>query len=367
MQSSKRLYFIDALRAFAILMMLQGHFVSGLLDPVFKDNSNALYRFWLYCRGFTAPVFFTITGWVFTFLVLRSPVQGWKNPRLKKGVKRTFELLFWGYLLRLNLPMLLNGKLNNSFIQPDVLQIIGISLLFVMGIYLLFGQSKNVLTIVFLFFGTAIFMYEPAYVDLTFPSLPDAISGYLTKANKGVFYLFPWLGYVSIGAAIANVFQVKSTDLRPWAVAFISLGIALIFYSSSFLIILSDTTEIELFRKVAYNNFLFIRLGDVFVLFGFFMLLNRLWMNRIWTLIGTKTLSIYIVHYFILYGSLTGIGLYKYYNHSWSLMQSIGGAIGFILLTTLIVLTYNKYKNNLYTFLSEKVINLYIIITKFNQ
>ena len=56
-----RLYFIDALRAFAILMMLQGHFISGLLDPVFKDPSNPIYSFWLYCRGFTAPVFFTIT------------------------------------------------------------------------------------------------------------------------------------------------------------------------------------------------------------------------------------------------------------------------------------------------------------------
>ena len=71
-----RLYFIDALRAFAILMMLQGHFISGLLDPVFKDPSNPIYSFWLYCRGFTAPVFFTITGWVFTFLLLGNKELG---------------------------------------------------------------------------------------------------------------------------------------------------------------------------------------------------------------------------------------------------------------------------------------------------
>ena len=40
-----RLYFIDALRAFAILMMLQGHFISGLLDPVFKNPDNPIYSF----------------------------------------------------------------------------------------------------------------------------------------------------------------------------------------------------------------------------------------------------------------------------------------------------------------------------------
>ena len=81
MSAAPRLYFIDALRAFAILMMLQGHFISGLLDPVFKDPDNPIYSFWLYCRGFTAPVFFTITGWVFTFLLLRNTTEGWNNPK----------------------------------------------------------------------------------------------------------------------------------------------------------------------------------------------------------------------------------------------------------------------------------------------
>ncbi len=139
MSAAPRLFFIDALRAFAILMMLQGHFISGLLDPIYKDTSNALYNFWLYCRGFTAPVFFTITGWVFTFLLLRNKVQGGQNPRIKKGLKRTLELLAWGYLLRLNLPMLFQGKINSSFLYPDVLHIIGLSLSFIIFIYLLFG------------------------------------------------------------------------------------------------------------------------------------------------------------------------------------------------------------------------------------
>ena len=37
MKESQRLYFLDAIRAFAILMMLQGHFISGVLDPFLKD------------------------------------------------------------------------------------------------------------------------------------------------------------------------------------------------------------------------------------------------------------------------------------------------------------------------------------------
>jgi len=43
MAQSNRLYFIDAVRAFAILMMLQGHFIDTLLAPVYKDYSNTAY------------------------------------------------------------------------------------------------------------------------------------------------------------------------------------------------------------------------------------------------------------------------------------------------------------------------------------
>ena len=128
--ASNRLYFIDALRAFAILMMLQGHFISSLLAPEWQQTDSTLYVLWKYCRGFTAPIFFTITGWVFYFLLLRNPLQGWGNPRIKKGLKRVFELLFWGYLLRLNVWVLFSGTVNASFKYPDVLQIIALSVLF---------------------------------------------------------------------------------------------------------------------------------------------------------------------------------------------------------------------------------------------
>lgn len=354
MEKQARLYFIDALRAFAILMMLQGHFISGVLDPTNIDSSNSFYSFWLYCRGFTAPVFFTITGWVFTFLLLRNAQQGWKNPRIKKGLKRTIELLLWGYLLRLNLPMLFNGQINNSFLYPDVLQIIGLSLSFIILIYLLFGFLKQWTSSIFLVIGLLIFLTQPYYVDLTFPSLPPYIAAYLTKANKGVFYLFPWLGYVSIGAFIAYLFHATTRQLWSWGLGFMALGFWLVFCSSAFLIELESLTGMVLFRKVAYNNFLFIRLGDVFVLFGVFMLFNDYVKQGIWTSIGGKTLEIYIVHYFIFYGSLFGVGVYKYVKYSWSFIQGTLGALVFMGVCVGLVLLDQHYREKISTLLKRK-------------
>ena len=349
-----RLYFIDALRAFAILMMLQGHFISGLLDPVFKDPTNPVYSFWLYCRGFTAPVFFTITGWVFTFLLLRNPEQGWKNPRVKKGLKRTLELLFWGYLLRLNLPMLMNGKINNSFLYPDVLQIIGLSLSFIILLYGCFHFMKHWAGLVFLAIGLLIFITQPLYVDWVLEGWPNYIAGYFSKANKGVFYLFPWFGYVCIGSFIAYIFKPNTEQLWSWGLGFLALGYGLVFKSSAFLIDLEFFTGIELFRKVAYNNFLFIRLGDVCFFFGGFILANDYLKKGLWTRIGSKTLEIYIVHYFILYGSLFGLGLYKFFKYSWTFPQAIVGAVIFMVVCTGLVLLDAQYRPKLLTLLKEK-------------
>ena len=42
-KQSKRLIFIDLMRAFAILMMVQGHTVDTVLDPIYRDNNNIFY------------------------------------------------------------------------------------------------------------------------------------------------------------------------------------------------------------------------------------------------------------------------------------------------------------------------------------
>jgi len=345
--ASNRLYFIDALRAFAILMMLQGHFISSLLAPEWQQADSTLYVLWKYCRGFTAPIFFTITGWVFYFLLLRTHVKGWKNPRIKKGLKRVLELLLWGYLLRLNVWGLFSGTVNASFKYPDVLQIIALSVLFVICCYLLLFRNKLLLGIFLGSMGVLIFCLEPLYAERTFSTIPTFLSAYLTKANGGVFYLFPWLGYVCMGAVLGIVFQKNNLSpqrLRLSSFLFFILGILLVFKSSAFFMFLYNLLDVDLFRKIAYNNFLFIRLGDVFVLIAFFIAIRRVLKKSLWVFVGSKTLSLYIVHYFILYGSLTGVSLYAYFGKQLTWVESVVGAILFIIACYALVRFYPTIK-----------------------
>jgi hypothetical protein len=122
---------------------------------------------------------------------------------------------------------------------------------------------------------------------------------------------------------------------------FLTVGYILSFYSTAMIYTLSVTFSSALLQQVSYDNFLFMHLGDVLMLFGVFMLLEPLVKQSLWQKIGTKTLSLYIVHYVILYGSFTSIGLYKFYRQSLSWEIAVVGALGFVVGVTAVVLLYS--------------------------
>ncbi|MBT8222539.1 MAG: DUF1624 domain-containing protein, partial [Eudoraea sp.] len=202
-----RLFFIDAMRAWAILMMLQGHFVDGLLDNAFRDSSSTFYNLWKYFRGITAPVFFTVSGFIFTYLLIRVPQKGFSNPRVKKGIRRGLQLLFIGYLLRLNLFGLFKGQVYDAFFLVDVLHIIGLSILGIVAVYLLtYKRSRLLFPGVLFALAGILFALEPFYKEWTYPFLPDALANYLTRSNGSVFTIVPWFGYTAFGAVLSILF-----------------------------------------------------------------------------------------------------------------------------------------------------------------
>ena len=342
---TSRLYFIDAMRAWAILMMLQGHFVDGLLDPVFRDDSNIVYSVWKYFRGITAPVFFTVSGFIFTYLLIRVPGNGLENPRVKKGIKRGLQLLFIGYLLRLNLLGLLKGEIYEATYLVDVLHCIGLSLLGIIGIYLYSaGKHRRIFPAILLGCSILLFVFEPVYKQWTFSFLPDLLANYFTKANGSVFTIIPWFGYTAIGAFMATLFTRyrNARYLFPSAIG-ISLiaGTSLIFFSSAAFAALGQTTGIELFQAIYYNNYLFIRLGDVLVVFAVFMCLRELLKKKTLLRLGQNTLSIYVIHFVVLYGSFTGLGLYAFFHHSLNPNIVIPGAIAFMIACSFAALRYD--------------------------
>jgi uncharacterized membrane protein len=342
---TNRLFFIDAVRAFAILMMLQGHFIDTLLNPIYRDQTKIAYQVWTYFRGITAPTFFTISGLVFLYLLLRAKDKGDDKPRIKKGLYRGLLLIGIGYALRINVFGWLTGHFNNYIFVIDVLQCIGLSLILLIGCYVLLRKQVWLLSLFLFALGCLCFLAEPLYRNLDLSRVPLIFANYMSKSNGSIFTILPWFGFTAFGGFLATVFfsHVHRNRFRLVTVlSFFIFGGILIEYSSLILMKLHFWTDIELFKASAYYNYLFTRFGNVLLLLGVFYAAEPFLKGSLIGKIGQKTLSIYVIHFIIIFGSFTGFGLKHFYSKALNPTQAIIGAILFMVVVCLISFYYVK-------------------------
>ena len=333
-----RLDFIDVIRAFAICMMLQGHFVGGLLADRYRDDNNFIYWLWHYCTGITAPVFFTVSGFIFTFLLVKESDAtkiGWQNPRVKKGIRRGLMLIGIAYFLRM------------SFQSVDVLHCIGLSLLLLITTYLLsYNRKAWVMPTILLSTTLLAFTFEPFYKSLTFDFLPLPIANYFTRAHGSFFPIFPWFGYVAFGGFMGYLFQRYKAHphlYRNAILLFLTVGAFLLWASHYIVEQLYYINHATFFARLM-EDFAYLRLGNVLLIFGFFALMRNVITSKLIKTIGQNTLSIYVIHCFVLYGSITSHGLLQHFGGSLKPYQVVLGAPAFIAVCVWLSFIYNRVK-----------------------
>ena len=327
--------------------MLQGHFIDTLLDVSYRDDSNLLFGVWKYFRGITAPTFFTISGLIFSYLLIKAKHSGNTEKRMQKGLIRGIMLIGIGYLLRVPIFEWLVGRFDGYFLIIDVLQCIGLSLITIVIIYKLTFKKTLLFSIFMLFLGIFIFITEPLYRYLELSDVPALFSNYLTKTNGSVFTILPWFGYMAFGAFIATLFYrylERPSFKAATVLGFLVVGLALIFCSSWLFNELYYHFNIKLFEDIAYYNYLFTRLGNVLILFSLFYLAENHLKQPLILKIGQKTLSIYVIHFIIIYGSFTGIGLHQIIGKTLVPWQAIIGAL--IFLTSVCFISFYYVKTN---------------------
>ena len=333
-------------------MMLQGHFIDTLLDVSYRDTGNTAFKTWEYFRGITAPTFFTISGLIFSYLLIRAKHSGTVAKRMRKGLLRGLMLIGIGYSLRIPVFEWLIGKFNSYFLIIDVLKCIGLSLIIILIIYRLTFKKTLVFSILMFLIGVTIFITEPLYRGLELPNLPTALENYLSISNGSIFNIIPWFGYVAFGAFISTLFY-RYVERPRFKLAIVSgffiVGILLITQSSRLLMYLYFATDVELLKDVAYYNYLFTRLGNVLILFGLFYSAEAYIKQPVVLKIGQKTLSIYVIHFIIIYGSYTGIGLHQLIGKTLVPWQAIIGALFFLSTVCFIAFHYTKPNKYIYS------------------
>lgn len=348
----QRIVFIDALRAYAILMMLQGHFIDKMLAPAYRDPANPIFQTWYFFRGITAPIFFFSAGLVFMYLLLKDNRPLRENERVKKGLRRVAMLVLLGYVLKWNVFMLLAGRFYSWYYTVDVLHVIGLALLTLIGSYAFHRLTNVSLRVLLASLGLLIFLFNPSVEAADWSFLPRFFENYFTLKNGSTFTPFPWIGYTCFGGVlgvwISRHPQFSFTKAFPWVLA--GLGLTLYFYSSNWLNFLYQIIPWENFNTIAHNNYLFYRLGHVLIAVALVVWITRWWKNMppLVTKIGSETLTIYSVHYIILYGTWFGLGISYFFEKNLSPIPAALGALLFVLSFIVLIANIERVREIVY-------------------
>ena len=335
-----RLYFIDIARSIAILLMLEGHFVDNGLMDVYRDTNNDIYNAWLFVRGFTSPIFLTITGIVFTYLLIgNNHLEYFKNNRIKKGYKRVVELLFWGYVVQVY-----------AF---HVLQCIGIGILSILILYGIYKAVKIIpLWVYFFFAGTIIFS---SYIVISswpkeyyWPESAPIFIQNMFHGKYSVFPILPRMGYTMYGAMIGVILYTYKSKVKEWSfiLSVFLIGAFLYFFLKDILLILDGIFAHPIYHLYKVD-WLYECLGMVLIILSILIAIEKFIGEikpNLFLKIGQNTLTIYILHMVLLYGSITGFGINRVIHKNLTPWQILPATICFILFFVILIYYLDEIK-----------------------
>ena len=353
-EKKHRIIFIDLMRAFAVVQMVQGHTVDTLLASEFRSENFPVYFLWNFMRGMTAPIFMFSAGTVFTYLfrLVDKPFE--ENPRVKKGFLRFLLLVFLGYLLRyptykvFDFSDVTKDRLD-IFFAVDVLQLIGFGLLFILFTAFIAEKLKLSDTLIFSFISFFFFFATPFVMKVDWANIfPQFIAGYFSDRTGSLFPLFPWAGYVVLGGVLGSYLARNPLVFRTNRFSF-NLGLfgfALIFVYVISVYITNNYFKYYYLTTSYMPDTIVLRVGFVLVFNSIVSYISQKINSipKIIILLGRNTLLIYVVHLIILYGSAWSPGLILLFGSSLKVFETVISAVIMIGLMIFLVLAVSKLK-----------------------
>ena len=204
-----RVVFLDLARAAAALMMIQGHTVDALLNPVYR--TTAAFHAWTSIRGLTPSSFLFMAGFALAVVTWRTD----QDARIQVAARRfrRFALfLCLGYGLHFpagNLSGFVADAAEwRAFFAVDILQCVAVTLA---GLQLLALTVRTPQKFLAGAFALAVLVLVLTWTTATAPPAvgPPPLRAYLSAAEGSLFPLLPWSAYAALGAAMGTWFHLS--------------------------------------------------------------------------------------------------------------------------------------------------------------
>ena len=338
---SVRLAFLDLLRGWAILVMMETHVFNTLLYP--SNKAKQWFGYLTFINGLVAPSFLFVSGWVFAVASSRK-LDDFRafGPAFRKQLGRI--LLIWVLGYTLHLPFYTYSRTKAwatpgnwlKFCQIDILQCIAVGLLLLLLARICIKNDRTCERAV-LVIGTIVVAISPFLGRIDFMAfLPAPIALYFQDEGFSYFPLFPWLGFLLCGgvAAMAHQRWVTHNDERTFMNLLGLVGLECVLAG----IVFWDLTDLVPWTtpKVTVNpSFFALRLGCVILLLVAFWHYSRKKPSGAALVreISRESLLVYVSHILIIYRvSRDNQSLSSIYGNSLSLSESTALLAGLVFL-----------------------------------
>jgi uncharacterized membrane protein len=351
---------LDLLRFLAVLLMVQGHTFTALIEDAVR--SLGWYRWHNYIHGYTAPLFMYSAGLAFGVTTLR----GWDKqsvwgPVARKRVFRYLIIVGIGYALQLpssSLRPVLRGMADERLarvLAVNALQVIGVTLLLCQLLALVVRRRQAFVALCGTM-GTAVVLLGPLFWRTPFQDhMHVGLAAYLTNQTGSLFPIVPWGGFIFAGIITAHlVGDVSRAERRaalgPW-LALAGGALVLLAYGM-------DHSGLDPFGEHNFWKtspwFFLWRLGCILPILGAFCVFEG-WrtrrgpradgpvMNTV-RVMGQESLIIYVGHLVLIYGFMLPWSMYRSWKHALDLGQAIGAFLGLFVLMVVLAHVWHHLK-----------------------
>lgn len=358
--SRARLQFIDLLRGWAVIVMVQTHVLNATLRS--DLSGEPAYRLISFVDGLVAPSFIFSSGFVFA-IALRRKLPDYLSfgPALGRQAGKLLFVLALGYVLHLpafSLRRFIEGvspEAWTKFWAVDVLQCIAVSLLLVLLI-LQIVRTERRLFAALAWVAAGITLLTPIVWSVN-PAwlLPLPIAAYLNAGYGSQFPLFPWSVFLLSGVVAGGVFTAArdrtparegDDPARSSMKRFAMVGAVLVVGSFIIEPVLTPLYPPHDYWRTS-PGFVLLRCGLVLLLLSLCFVHERrmgVGERSVVALVGRESLLVYAAHLQLIYADVGGYSFRRWVNRSFGYPEVLVATVVLVGLMILIAIWWDRVR-----------------------
>jgi uncharacterized membrane protein len=356
----RRIEFIDLLRGWAVLVMIETHVADATLTA--EITSSDFFQVLKFINGLVAPSFLFASGMAYA-VTSRRKLNDYLSfgPPLIKQVLRLLLILLVGYALHLpkfnyyHLRYIAGDRAWEIFFQVDVLHCIAVSLLIAQGLLLVL-RTEFRLYASLLGITIGILLLTPVVWGINFENfMPVPLAAYMNGLHDSLFPLFPWSAFLFSGS-VTGWFYLRAKDREAAGDAgavvrlmkkavWIALGLAALSF------VLHPIAE-HLYPTYDYwktsASFVLLRISLVLVLCALMFAVERrrgVSPRSAVSLVGRESLIVYVVHLLMIYGNFGTFNFHDRVNGTFGYLQAALTTVFLIGLMILLAWVWSELKS----------------------